>query len=130
MWSFCISVLSTFTKFILTRESTLLENNIAHLTEALESLCVEEESVPLKQSSAKWSKEFEKQEKSSIVSQCKLILHALSNETFSPNKGFRAASIRCFSQTWWMFGYPAGFGDSPCVIHDWIFYLGFVLVGK
>lgn len=50
-------------KPILTQASTLLENNIAHITEALESLHIEKESVPLKQSSVKWSKEFEKKRK-------------------------------------------------------------------
>lgn len=63
MWSFYISVLGTAAKLILTQASTLLEDNFAHITEALEGLHVEEESVPLNQSSVKWSKEFENKRK-------------------------------------------------------------------
>lgn len=56
MCSFYISVLSTLV-------CQHLENNIAHITEALESCHVEEESAPLNQSSAKWSKERENMRK-------------------------------------------------------------------
>lgn len=58
MWSFFILVLSTLANLIFTQASTLLEDNIAHITEAFKSLHVEEESVPLKQSSVKRSKGF------------------------------------------------------------------------
>ena len=61
--SFYISVLSTLAKLVLTQVPTQLENNVAHVTEALGSLHIEEESVPLKQSSVKWSKEFENKRK-------------------------------------------------------------------
>lgn len=61
-WSSYISALGTLAKLILTQASALLEDNIARITEASGSLCVDEESVPLKQSSVKWSKEKEKNE--------------------------------------------------------------------
>lgn len=63
---FFISVLSTLANLLFTQVSALLEDSIARITEAFKSLHVEEESVPLKQSSVKRSEGFENERKAEL----------------------------------------------------------------
>lgn len=97
MCSFYIYVLSTLA-------CQHLENNVAHVTLALESCHVMEKSVCLKQSCAEWSKEFENMRKLYLFLIFQLILSVLSNETCHPNAAFRLVNICGCSQTWCMSG--------------------------